>query len=104
MVLPFFFFDNDLLLPIEKTVLQRHLRTDNSSAFAFRTLRISDRSVKREYLFMYYCSFLHIFKKLFKPRVVKYLIFEELRFVKCCSRKSSQEATTKKHVVCSEIL
>lgn len=42
----FFFFDNDLLLPIEKTVPQRLLGTDNSNVFAFRNFRISDRSVK----------------------------------------------------------
>lgn len=44
----FFFFDNDLLLPIEKTFLQRQLRRGNSNAFSFRNLRISNRSVKRE--------------------------------------------------------
>lgn len=72
-----FFFFNDILLPIEKTFLQRQLRRDNSNAFGFRTLRIY-RSVKREYLFLSCSSFLYIFKKFFKLRVLKYFIFEEL--------------------------
>lgn len=42
---------------------------------------------KKGILFMYYCSFLHVFKKLFKPRTVKHFIFEELRFVKCCKQE-----------------
>lgn len=101
----FFFFNNDLLLPIEKTFFQRQLRRDNSMLFSFRNMlkENADRYVKREYLFLSYWSFLYIFKKLFKLRVAKYVIFEELRFVKCYSRKSSQQATAEKHVVCSEV-
>ena len=52
----FFFFDNDLFYFLLRKHFCRQLERDSSNAFTSRNLRTANGPIKREHLFIYYCS------------------------------------------------